>query len=253
MVLDTSVVTQLRNFETQTMPTAEEIIQSNGAILYKRKKYFLTDFRECIKFLGLVVIVIIYLRDISMLRLVLRTYSQVSLTNPFPQEDTMSLSDENKRALAKFHLVGVLFSNGFCFIIHLLFGVVDSRFVSGSGFLNGGLTIQFIGEKQPSSRLELLLLDILVCFLQLIYHSLMCVIDDSEVLAKVELLEENDDESNKKLLENDGYNGNVDLITVNLLSNIKKVLNYPETLHYPNFMQTDPELSSVQPPGAYVS
>lgn len=248
-----SVISQLRNFQTQTSPTVEETIQNNGVVLYKRKKYFLQDFKDSISFLGIVVIIMIYLRDISMLRLILRGYNQMTLANPFPRHpDTIPLTDLNKRALTKFLLIGILFSNGFCFLNHLLFGIVDERFTS-DGYINCGLTIQFIGERVPTSRFELLALDLLITVLQLLYHSLMCVIDDSEVLRTVDQSDESGESNYKKQLDSDGYNGNVELLSIDLYENVKNVLNYQETLQYPSFRPPqEASTNNLPTPGGFV-
>lgn len=249
---EASVLTQLRSFDTQTTPTIEETIQNNRIVLYKRKKHFLQDLKDTINFLGIIVIAMIYLRDISMLRLLLRGYNQMTLSNPFPpHSEAIPLTDQNKRALTKFLLLGILLSNGYCFISHLLFGVINSRYTS-NGYIYCGLTLQFIGEKVPNSRLQLLLLDLLITGLQLIYHSLMCLVDNSEVLRNSPVETEIEEGDSTKSVELDGYQGNIHLLSINLYENLKTVLSYQETLQYPSFQRTNENHTMLPTPGSFV-
>lgn len=255
-----SLEEQFRSFSTSIYPTTEEIIENNASVLYKRKKFFLEDLRRIFKGIGYILIALAYLRDISMFRFIIRGFAQFSISNPYPvPSPNVILSDENKRAMAKFLLLGVFASNLFCFVCHLIWGaykiapqVLLSAEVNsshgflagsssndydvtqgfGSGVLNmlyGGLTVQFIGERLPYSRLELLVLDFFIFVVQITYHGLMCVVDDSRILQTMKKSNgNNDDEENymSPAIRDDGYNGNVDLLSLDIVSNVKKVLKY---------------------------
>jgi hypothetical protein len=192
----------------------------------------------------------------SMIRLALRGFLHASLANPFPtSSENVTLTDENKRALTKFLLVGIFITNAICFISHLIFGSYSN---SGKSYLQGGISIQFIGEGVPSTRIELLLLDVAVLLLQLTYHSLMCVVDPSKVLLvdphSSTTDSQHEAESSTKLqLETDGYNGNVTLLSIDLIRNIKTVLAYEEKLQYGTFLSQQPSLNTpFSTPGAFV-
>ena len=136
----------------------------------------------------------------------------------------------------KISLRGLIIGNLFCLLTHLIFGIYRES-PSGDGYLHGGITIQFIGDRLPYSRFELIILDLLV-FIQLVFHSLIGVIDDSEVLQvtpiqhgngnnDASMVEEQLDGTfglDRVHIEEDGYNGNVYLLTIDILGNIKKCL-----------------------------
>lgn len=249
---------QLRDFQSQQYPTDEQTVVNNASVLYKRKKFFLEDLRLSVKFLGFIFIGLIYLRDLSFLRLVLRAFTQYSISNPYPAPHMrVSISEESKRALTKFLLVGVIAGNIFCFATHLIFG---SYRVSPypDGFLHGGMTIQFIGERLPYTKLELLVFDVSVFFVQIIFHSLMCVTDDSEVLASNNTQTTPDYEEYALVrpeIEGDGYSGNVHLMTIDFIGNIRKVMSFHERFLIQRSMTApqEQEQSPVIPmPGSFV-
>lgn len=253
---------QLRDFQSQRFPTDEQTIINNASVLYKRKKYFLQDLRSSVKFLGFILLGIAYLRDLSMLRLGIRAFTQYSISNPYPTPSMrVSISEENKKALTKFLLIGIFSGNSFCFLMHLLFGSYQDS-DSSNGFLHGGMTIQFIGERVPYSTLELILLDIGIFCVQVIYHSLMCMTDDSKVL-EIKHPHTNTENSIDSIddseLEGDGYNGNVQLLTIDVLGNIRKVMMFKERfqIQASTFSEQAPE-SAPEPapphpmPGSFV-
>lgn len=233
---DQYIQQQLTSFEAQSYPTVEQTIINNASVLYKRKKFFLQDLRQLIKSVGFIIIGLVYLRDLSMLGFAIRAFAQYSLSNPYPVSDArLTLTEENKQVLSKFLLVEVLFSNSFIILIHLLFGAYKKS-PSPDRYLHGGMTIQFIGERLPWSRLELIIYDILILFFQVVYHNLMCTTDDSKVLEiKPTAWNINDDEYSidRSEIEGDGYSGNVSLIKLDLMKGIKEVLQSPAKLQFP--------------------
>lgn len=257
-----NIENQLRDFQSQRFPTDEQTIINNASVLYKRKKYFLQDLRSSVKFLGFILLGIVYLRDLSMLRLGIRAFTQYSISNPYPTPSMrVSISEESKKALTKFLLIGIFSANSFCLLMHLLFGSYQGSDAS-NGFLHGGMTIQFIGERAPYSTLELILLDIGIFVVQVVYHSLMCMTDDSKVLeiqhphTRTENTIDSIDDSE---LEGDGYNGNVQLLTIDVLGNIRKVMMFKERfqIQASTFSEQAPE-QAPQPtpqqpmPGSFV-
>ena len=71
----------------------------------------------------------------------------------------------------KISLRGLIIGNLFCLLTHLIFGIYRES-PSGDGYLHGGITIQFIGDRLPYSRFELIIL-IYWFFIQLVFHSLI--------------------------------------------------------------------------------
>ncbi|KAK6458058.1 uncharacterized protein RJT20DRAFT_125965 [Scheffersomyces xylosifermentans] len=255
MTQNFNLETELRNFRTQRYPTVEETVTNNASVLYKRKKFFLEDLRQSVKVLGFVLLGIVYLRDLSMLQLVLRAFSHYSISNPFPQPNPrVMLSDENKRAITVYLMMGLLTGNVFCILRHAIFGVYKKS-PSADGYLHGGMFIQFIGERLPYSTLELLALDVLIFVVQLVFHSLMCVIDDSVVLEskRQELDFASGETIDKAHIEGDGYNGNVFLLNVDFIASARKVMKYRDRFKYgSNALGVAAATGPVtQPPGAY--
>ncbi|CAK7910099.1 hypothetical protein CAAN1_21S02014 [[Candida] anglica] len=231
---------EVNSFTEMRYPPASEIIVNNASVLYKRKKYFLEDIRRICHVMGFVIIAIVYLRDLSFLRFVVRALTQYFISNPYSKmNERMVIPDEIKRIRAKALLIGILGSNTFCILTHLLFGVYtkspsDRDIVTGgtggaAGYLYGSMTVQFIGESLPFSRFELILMDLVILLIQVTYHSLMCVIDVSSVLEpKRDLL----DEGNASY-EADGYGGNVDLVDIDVIANVRLVLGYSDRAEMP--------------------
>lgn len=92
---------------------------------------------------------------------------------------------------------------------------------SHDGYYHGSSTIQFIGEKAPISQIGTLFYDVVISGLQLVYHALMCGTDDLEVLS---VSVPRSDEFGSVSLESvsDGFDGNVTVISIDVLQNIKK-------------------------------
>lgn len=225
---DINLDQELPEFFTQQYPSPEETIINNNSTLYKRKKYFLGEVRHSMKFIGFLIIIMVYLRDISMVQLAIRGFCHYAVSNPYPSSHLYT--EESKKGLAKFLLISILTVNGFCGMMHLVFGV-ETESPSGSDYLYGGMTIEFIGERLPTGRLELFVYDMIILFDQLVLHTLMCFVDDSEVLTvKPSRLQQEaegtDDLMTKPYDYSDGYTGDVMLLTIDLVKSIRTVMSY---------------------------
>ncbi|KAK5131407.1 hypothetical protein LTR08_000943 [Meristemomyces frigidus] len=103
----------------------------------------------------------IYYMDCSFLRLIIRAFVQFVLLSPKP---ALFPEPPSNRPY-----IGAIFgANLLCLFLHALFAA-SSAGEATRGYLHGGLAIDFIGQKGPSSKTHLLLLDLLVLVLQL-YH-----------------------------------------------------------------------------------
>lgn len=243
----------ITEFDLQRYPTVEQTIVNNASVLYLRKKHFLGDLRQLLNGFGLVLIGIVYLRDILMFSFVIRAFSQYCILNPFPTPTPrIILTDESKKAYTKLLLTAVFSTNAFCFLKHLLGGVYTTS-PSADEFLYGGASVQFIGERVPYSKWEILALDVAITCVQLVFHSLMCVTDDSVVLQTAPQHSLDDEDTSSRLeIETDGYNGNVMLIKIDLLANIKMVMNYREQVLYSLPMEETPTTATATIPGVFV-
>jgi hypothetical protein len=65
------------------------------------------------------------------------------------------------------HIYTLVVSNVICMLLHLLLALPEAS-ETMRGYLHGGVIIDFVGQKAPTSRLGLLLLDCLVLILQCI-------------------------------------------------------------------------------------
>ncbi|CAX43763.1 conserved hypothetical protein [Candida dubliniensis CD36] len=254
---------ELLEFQNSKYPTIQETIINNASILYKRKKFFLTELRESIQFLECFLIILIYLRDLSFFKLLIRSTIHLSIININPPlRLQIQYSDDSKKSLIKISLRGLIIGNLFCLLTHLIFGIYQES-PNYDGYLHGGITIQFIGERLPYSRFELIILDIMVFFVQLLFHNLVGVIVDSEVLQVTPIQTESNNDSSLGVdeqldgtfgmdrvhIEQDGYNGNVYLLTIDILGNIKKVLDYQINFQPPG--RSELEANQAQMPGAF--
>lgn len=76
---------ELLDFQRQKVPTPQQTVQNNNSILIKRKRFFLSDLKESIQFLEIFLIVLIYLRDLSFLKLLIRATVHLSILNIDPK------------------------------------------------------------------------------------------------------------------------------------------------------------------------
>ncbi|WLF76855.1 hypothetical protein PVL30_000559 [Lodderomyces elongisporus] len=263
-----SLEAELQAFNTQQYPTVYQTIRNNRSVLYKRKKHFLSDLRSSIQVVEVVLIIIIYLRDVSFFKLIIRYVVHLSIKAIDPHHiiqnfgmsgQNASLSGEHRRSMVKISLRGLLLGNLFCLLSHLLLGVRTQKVgVFGDEYSYGGMNVMFIGEKLPSSRFEIVAFDLAIFATQLIFHYLSGIVEDSEVLegrtalgqelgthetelqeVGIQTRDSNETmessaggeygESNrvqKVLTGEDGYDGNVHLLTIDLMAGIEKVMNY---------------------------
>lgn len=217
-----SAPTFASDFHNQRYPTVEETVRENASVLYRRKKFFLQDVRKLAGTLGYVLIGLVYLRDLSISSFLARTLVQHFLSDPFPPPQQLLMENENQEeARAYVKLVFIFTFNASAMIFHLLSGKLTVR--GGDGLLHGGLTVQFIGERPPTSRWELAILDAFIFLDQILYHGLTCGIDDAEILHTKCPQIEGDDSVCPEVVSN-GYNGNVTLVTLDILAHVKKVV-----------------------------
>ncbi|KAH9840434.1 Fungal hypothetical protein [Teratosphaeria destructans] len=100
----------------------------------------------------------IYYMDCSFLRFFLRASVQFVFLTPKP-----SIFPEPK-ANRPF-IGGILGTNLLCLLLHAIFSAPAAGEAT-RGYLHGGLILDLIGQKGPSSKSHLLLLDLLIVFLQ---------------------------------------------------------------------------------------
>lgn len=208
-------------------PSVEETLQNNASLRYKQKRLFLADLRTLMGTLGSAVIGILYLRDVSALIFCLRAIVQFLLSNPYAHHwQYESLLQEVAREQQRWFLFwSVVLVNSISFLCHLFFGAYASSSASDQQ-LHGGLTLQFLGERLPRGKHELVMFDCLLAVLQTLYFCLMCTTEDLDVLhGRVTEIESIDE---RVLLDivSDGFDGNVDLLTLDIWEGIRALWRY---------------------------
>ncbi|RFU32010.1 hypothetical protein B7463_g4321, partial [Scytalidium lignicola] len=129
------------------------------AIAHTKKKYeFITSLMWNLDILIYVELCILYYLDCSFFRLFIRSICQFLFLTPKPQYIT--------KIPGKASFLEALFgSNAICILLHLF----TRRPEAGEamrGYLHGGIIIDLIGQKGPTSKLHLIMMDLLVVALQ---------------------------------------------------------------------------------------
>ncbi|KAI1383178.1 DUF1746-domain-containing protein [Hypoxylon trugodes] len=99
----------------------------------------------------------LYYMDCSFFRLMIRWVSQALFISP-KAEDTILI-------IPNYHVSAIIGPNALCILMHLLTSLPQAGEAS-RGYLHGGILFDFIGQKAPTSRLSLLILDFLIFGLQ---------------------------------------------------------------------------------------
>lgn len=208
------LLAEIRGFQAQKVPNDEQTRATNSESLYKQKKLFLRDIRQSFLALGYILLGLLYLRDNSLVLLVVKfnMHYRVSLCRGNGKETS---ADEGmmigQRTIATY-----LFSLAY----HVIFGVFKAH--TNDQLLHGSLTLQFIGEAPASSRFELIFFDIITFAVIWIYFILMCQVEDPDIVQpapKEGSLEENG--QLRARLDGDGFTGNVFLMEIRPLEAMK--------------------------------
>ncbi|KAF2103018.1 DUF1746-domain-containing protein [Rhizodiscina lignyota] len=104
----------------------------------------------------------VYYMDTSLLRFLLRSFTQLLYLTPKPPMVPTPPNLKDRPYIGA--IVGV---NLFCLLLHLYLSH-PSAGEATRGYLHGGLMIDFIGQKGPTSKLRLVLLDLAITALQMI-------------------------------------------------------------------------------------
>ncbi|KAI6093771.1 DUF1746-domain-containing protein [Hypoxylon rubiginosum] len=99
----------------------------------------------------------LYYMDCSFFRLMIRWVAQALFISP--------KADDSALIIPNFHVSAILGPNVLCILVHLLASLPEAGEAS-RGYLHGGILFDFIGQKAPTSKLSLLILDIMIFGLQ---------------------------------------------------------------------------------------
>ncbi|KAI1176960.1 DUF1746-domain-containing protein [Nemania sp. FL0916] len=100
---------------------------------------------------------ILYYMDCSFFRLFIRWMAQTLFVSP-KSEDTVLV-------VPNYHVSAIVAPNLLCMFLHLIAAPTEAGEAS-RGYLHGGVLVDFIGQKAPSSRFTLILLDAVVLAVQ---------------------------------------------------------------------------------------
>ncbi|GAP86120.1 putative DUF1746-domain-containing protein [Rosellinia necatrix] len=100
---------------------------------------------------------ILYYMDCSFFRLFIRWMAQTLFVSP-KIEDTVLI-------VPNYHVSAIVAPNLLCMFLHLISSPPEAGEAS-RGYLHGGILVDFIGQKAPSSRFTLILLDAVVLAIQ---------------------------------------------------------------------------------------
>ncbi|KAI2784769.1 DUF1746-domain-containing protein [Daldinia loculata] len=99
----------------------------------------------------------LYYMDCSFFRLMIRWLSQALFISPKAEDSILIIPN--------YHVSAIVGPNFLCILLHLLTSLPQAGEAS-RGYLHGGILFDFVGQKAPSSKFSLLLLDLLILGLQ---------------------------------------------------------------------------------------
>ncbi|KAI3342859.1 DUF1746-domain-containing protein [Ustulina deusta] len=100
---------------------------------------------------------ILYYMDCSFFRLFIRWMAQTLFVSPKTQDSLLIVPN--------YHVSAIVAPNLFCMFLHLISSPPEAGEAS-RGYLHGGILVDFIGQRAPSSRFTLILLDAVVLAIQ---------------------------------------------------------------------------------------
>ncbi|KAI0100318.1 DUF1746-domain-containing protein [Nemania sp. FL0031] len=100
---------------------------------------------------------ILYYMDCSFFRLLIRWMAQTLFVSP--------KTDDTVLIVPNYHVSAIIAPNLLCMFLHLISSPPEAGEAS-RGYLHGGILVDFIGQKAPSSRFTLILLDVVVLAIQ---------------------------------------------------------------------------------------
>ncbi|CAK7266108.1 hypothetical protein SEPCBS119000_001854 [Sporothrix epigloea] len=131
----------------------------------KKKLSFYTDMMSQLDMLVFAQLCALYYMDCSFFRFFIRTVAHSFFLSP-KAEDFAILLDARRP-----HVFAVIAPNLLCLLAHSL-GALPAASEANRGYLHGGVIIDFVGQAAPTSKLGLVLLDLMV----LVVQSLMLTI-----------------------------------------------------------------------------
>ena len=148
----------------EASPTAAELAErrKKNRQLFNRKRGDLLD--DLLRHLDILIyaeLSTIYYMDCSFLRFLFRAFVQFVFL-------TLKQAPFSEHAIDRPMIAPLVTSNLLCILFHTFGGVVEAG-EDTRGYLHGGLAMDFIGQKGPSGKVHLVVLDLLVLGLQVMH------------------------------------------------------------------------------------
>ncbi|ROW16207.1 hypothetical protein VPNG_01931 [Cytospora leucostoma] len=131
----------------------------------EKKLEFMAHLMSSLDVLVFAELCVLYYMDCSFARLALRSLVQYMYLTPKP-EDFLKLMPAPRP-----QVYTIFGSNIICMLFHLIFALPEATETT-RGYLHGGVIVDFVGQKAPTSKFSLILLDGLVLLLQCV----MCAV-----------------------------------------------------------------------------
>ncbi|CAK7215259.1 hypothetical protein SCUCBS95973_002421 [Sporothrix curviconia] len=125
----------------------------------KKKLGFYTDMMSQLDMLVFAELCALYYMDTSFFRFFLRAVAQSFFLSPKAEDFAIALDAR------KPHVLAILVPNLLCILAHSL-GALPTASEANRGYLHGGVVIDFVGQTAPTSKLGLVLLDLVVLVVQ---------------------------------------------------------------------------------------
>ncbi|OTB08872.1 hypothetical protein M426DRAFT_7590 [Hypoxylon sp. CI-4A] len=155
--VDESAVSEAGNDDGHSTTTQNPSLSKAAKEGLKKKLQFVIHLSISLDTLVYAELCALYYMDCSFFRLMIRWLSQSMFISP--------KADDSALVIPNFHISAMAGSNAFCILAHLLSSLPTAGEAS-RGYLHGGILFDFIGQKAPTSRFSLLLLDFLILGLQ---------------------------------------------------------------------------------------
>ncbi|KAI5247163.1 DUF1746-domain-containing protein [Aureobasidium subglaciale] len=141
--------------------TRRERVQRNKATFNKKRDAFLQDLVRNIDLLIYAQLSAVYYMDCSFTRFLIRAVIQFMFLTPKP---AFLPEPPHPRP----YLGAIFGSNLLIILLHILLARPEAGEAT-RGYLHGGLAMDFVGQKGPTSKFHLVLLDILILLMQLVH------------------------------------------------------------------------------------